>query len=282
MSPDRTRTPTASAPARLPAPLCTPACAPVFEAANVPLFLELRAPWEWMELHLSRVYYGDVRTRGSGSPVVVVPGFLSSDLHLQDLRLWLARIGYRPISSDIGRNADCPDLLLERLLETLDDAHREVKRPIQLVGHSFGGVLAWAAAARRPGIVSQVIALGAPLNGLRAHRRVLDMARMLAATLPPPRDRPRRHGDHSHATECACEFLKDGVGDTTSGPHLVSVYSKSDGVVDWRTCLAEPPAENVQVHGSHLGLVMNRHVYEILGARLSAGEAAASRIGAAA
>lgn len=274
----------ATEPIRFPAPLCSPDCAPVFQAVEVPLFLELRAPLEWVELRLSRVYYGGVKTRGRGAPVVVVPGFLSSDLHLQSLQWWLARIGYRPFGSDIGRNADCPDVLLERLLETVDRTFAEVGRPVQLIGHSFGGVLARAAAERRPASVSQVITLGAPLRALRAHRRVLAAAKALSAALPPPRERPRRHRDHSHATECACEFLRNSADAWPDGVRLVSLYSKSDGVVDWRTCLVDPPAFSVEVHGSHIGMVANREVYERLAVLLSEGvhDVAAARVTGAA
>ncbi len=52
--------------------------------------------------------------------------------------------------SDIGRNADCPDVLLERLIETVEDTNQRAGRRVRLIGHSFGGVLARAAAARMP------------------------------------------------------------------------------------------------------------------------------------
>ena len=55
--------------------------------------------------------------RGRGEPVVVVPGFLASDFSLTELFGWLARIGYRPFFSQIGRNADCTDYVAKMLLE---------------------------------------------------------------------------------------------------------------------------------------------------------------------
>ena len=36
------------------------------------------------------------------------------------MHLWLGRIGYRSYLSGIGCNAGCPDILMERLLETVE------------------------------------------------------------------------------------------------------------------------------------------------------------------
>ncbi len=257
---------------RFPAPLCSPNCAPVFEAADPPLWQEMSAGPEWLALHVSPVYYGCAVARGQSGPVIVVPGFLASDVYLTELYLWLRRIGFSPVLSDVGINADCPDVLLERLLETIDATAAETRRKVQIIGHSFGGVLARAAAQRRPASVSQVITLGAPLRALRAHRRVLAAAKALSAALPPPHERPRRHRDHAHATECACEFLHNSADAWPRSVRLVSLYSKSDGVVDWRTCLVDPPASNVEVHGSHIGMVASREVYERLAVFLAEGE----------
>ena len=50
-----------------------------------------------------------------------------------------------------------------------------------------------------------------------------------------------------------------------------SVYSRSDGIVDWRACLQEvgPVSENVAVRGSHLGLGANAAVLWVVADRLA-------------
>ncbi len=271
----------------LPAPLCSPACAPVFEPVALPLWRELSTGLTWLQLRLSPVYYGRFSLRGNRSPVVVVPGFLQSDLYLADLYFWLRRIGYTPFFSDIGRNADCPDVLLERLIETVDAVHRQSGRKVQLIGHSFGGVLARAAAAERPEMVSQVIALGSPIRALRAHRWVLEAARAMGRVLPSPASRPRRHGDHDHSRECACEFLHKKRDRWPPEVRRAAIYTKGDGVVDWRVCLDEDESRNFEVHGSHTALVFNEEVYRLLARLLAEVEdrtekEAASEIGTAA
>jgi hypothetical protein len=50
---------------------------------------------------------------------------------------------------------------------------------------------------------------------------------------------------------------------------FVSVYSRSDGIVDWRSCL-DPCAEHVEVDSSHIGMTVNTSVYRVLAERLAA------------
>src|ERR1700690_4251423 len=108
------------------------------------------SPWtealfaaEVLLLHATPVYYGFGVPRGDGSAVVIIPGFLGTDLYLSELHGWLERIGYRPYFSGIGINAQCPNLLVQRhLSETIKRALRETGRKIHLIGHSLGGVIA--------------------------------------------------------------------------------------------------------------------------------------------
>ena len=53
---------------------------------------------------------------------------------------------------------------------------------------------------------------------------------------------------------------------TLSPPEVgfTALYSKTDGVVDWRACL-DPAAEQIEVRASHLGMGLNAEVYAELG-----------------
>jgi triacylglycerol lipase len=44
---------------------------------------------------------------------------------------------------------------------------------------------------------------------------------------------------------------------------LFSVYSRSDGVLRWQTCVADY-AECIEVSGSHIGLAFNRQAYRAI------------------
>ena len=39
------------------------------------------------------------------------------------------------------------------------------------------------------------------------------------------------------------------------------IYSRRDGVVNWRACHDEAPAVNIEVEASHLGIVVNKEAY---------------------
>lgn len=94
-------------------------------------------------LHASPVYWGLGVPHGDGSAVIIIPGFLGTDLYLMELHAWLKRIGYRPYFSGIGVNAECPNLLIQRRLnQTIKKALKDTGRKIHLIGHSLGGVIA--------------------------------------------------------------------------------------------------------------------------------------------
>ena len=60
------------------------------------------------------------------------------------------------------------------------------------------------------------------------------------------------------------------VGETPP-PSVVrtAIYTKSDGIIDWRCCLDEDEQLNIEVKGTHAGLAFNPSVYRIV-ARLLA------------
>src|ERR1700739_2012984 len=79
-------------------------------------------------LHATPVYYGLGVPRGDGSAVVIIPGFLGTDVYLTELHAWLGRLGYRPYFSGIGINAECPNLLIQRRLnQTIEKALAETE-----------------------------------------------------------------------------------------------------------------------------------------------------------
>ncbi len=71
------------------------------------------------------------------------------------------------------------------------------------------------------------------------------------------------HGECCHpGVECAAPLAAD-IGFT-------SVYSRSDGIVDWRSCL-DPAAEHVEVSASHIGMAVNPQVFRAVAGALAAG-----------
>jgi len=241
-----------------------------FQSAPVPLWREVLFGVDWLSLRLSPVYYGFGVPRGDGAPVIVVPGFMGSDSYLLELHNWLRRIGYQPYYSRIGRNAECPDVLTERLFETMDQARRDTGRKVHLVGHSLGGLLARSAAAQRPEQVTQVISLASPFRDIRVHPMVLAAAGLVRRQIQQGGQRRQRAVKRECFTGgCTCRFVTSVLDELPKGVRRAAIYTKTDGVVDWQSCVETDRRFNTEVGGTHIGLAFNPQVYEKL-ARLLA------------
>lgn len=226
------------------------------------LWRELSWPIDWLELRASRVYRGKDVHRGDGRPIVLVPGFMASDASMFEMHRWLRRVGFDSRTSRIGRNADCPDILLEKLVERVEEVHTETGQTVTLIGHSLGGVLARASTVRRPDLVAQVITLGSPVGKGEVHPLVLSLIKAVSKVTPTPSESPRVHGDHDHCGSCSCSLNEALSEPFPAGVPRASIYSRRDGIVDWRSSIDEAPGLNIPVNCTHLGMTVSREVYE--------------------
>lgn len=239
-----------------------------YEAVSLPIWLELLAGVEMLCLRISPVYWGYGIPRGDGSAVVVVPGFLLTDLYLTEFRAWLRRIGYSPYSSGIGINAECPNLLIKQhLIETVETAYAETGRKVHVIGHSLGGVLARAVASQLPSRVASVITLGAPFRGVSVHPMILRAVNLVRGQIH------ERNGEtvlpSCYTGACTCRFLESLVLKLPRSVRRTAVYTKSDGIVDWKVCRTGNSANDFEVSSSHIGLVFNSVVYDLVARRLA-------------
>jgi pimeloyl-ACP methyl ester carboxylesterase len=228
---------------------------------------ETRCLLEATRLFADPVAYGRGVPHGDGRPVIVVPGFLASDDSLMLLRRWLPVVGYRPHTAGFLFNVDCADRAVERVEHLAEALHATTGRRVAIVGHSRGGHLARATAARRPELVSHAISMGADLQGLvgiswptRAAvglvRRGLHLTR-------------RSRDPDCFRAHCSCGFIRDYTAEfPIDRVRLTSIYTKGDGVVRWERAIVEE-ADCVEVTGSHIGLMANRKVYRAIAAALA-------------
>jgi triacylglycerol lipase len=239
-----------------------------YAEADVTIWKEALFGAELLLLHASPVYYGLGVPHGDGSGVVIVPGFLGTDSYLKQLHSWLARIGYRPYFSGIGLNAECPNLLIQhRLNENIEKALLETERKVHLIGHSLGGIITRSVANQRPGDVASVITLGSPFRGTVAHRTVLNAAEAVRKQIL------KEHGPGVLPTcytgRCTCNFLSSLRRKMPRSMFETAIYTRQDGVVDWRYCITGNAASDFEVSGTHIGLAFNASVYTIIANRLS-------------
>jgi PGAP1-like protein len=239
-----------------------------FAEANVTIWKEALFGAELLLLHASPIYYGLGVPRGDGSAVVLVPGFLGTDSYLTQMRYWLERIGYRAYISGIGLNADCPNILIQRRLnENIGKALLETERKIHLIGHSLGGIIARSVANQRPDEVASVITLASPFRGTVAHRTVLRAAEHVRKRILAT------HGPGVLPTcytgRCTCNFLDSLRRKMPASVMETAIYTKHDGVVDWRYCVTGHANHDFEVPGTHIGLAFNSSVYSIVAKRLA-------------
>ena len=235
-------------------------------SSALPIWFESLVGVDWTLLHLSPVYYGFGVPQGDGAAVVVVPGFLGSDFYLYELYLWLARIGYKPYFSNIGWNADCLNTLAEKLTATIKRAHAETGKKVHLIGHSLGGILSRSTAAQNPELVDSVITLGSPFRGVKSHPQVLQMSERIRRRIFLTVDR-KEHPD-CFTGFCNCPAVTALHNSLPDDIRQTAIYTKTDGIVDWQSCVLRNEKKDFEVTGTHIGLAFNFQVYKTIAARL--------------
>jgi triacylglycerol lipase len=233
----------------------------------------------WGELRYSAELarlLGDARLRAprrsaDARPVMLIPGFMAGDASLMVMRAWLRRRGHPVAMSGMLANVDCGGRTVARLQDSLADFAAECGRPVALVGQSRGGAFARVLAVRNPELVSGLVMLGSPvLDPLAISPRVLRTVRLIARLgdlgLPGVFSTKCRDGD------CCTTFDADLAAPLAKNLQAVSVYSRSDGVVDWRACI-DPAAEPVEIDSSHCGMSVHPAVYRVLEQALDGREA---------
>ena len=191
---------------------------------------------------------------GDGHAVMVLPGFGADDLATLPLRRALRRLGYSVYGWGLGRNLGMRSGLklgMARQLQRLYDRHHGA---VSLVGWSLGGTFAREIARHRPDRVRQVFTLGSPINGHPHANNMQTLFRLINRGQPTTVDWDA--------------FNKRRVPPPVP---CTAIYTRTDGIVAWRCCVedAAPNTQNIEVRGSHSGLVFNHQVLAALATHLS-------------
>jgi pimeloyl-ACP methyl ester carboxylesterase len=200
--------------------------------------------------------------KGDGHPVMVLPGFLASDVSTRPLRSFLRVKGYQSEGWGLGRNLGThivggDHIVSDELIDQVIRLSVKSNQKVSLVGWSLGGILAREVSRVAPDCVRQVITLGSPFNSSEGTTpMVAKMFEMINGDLV---------AKNSHLVE-----------KTYTAPPVPSsaIYSRSDGIVSWRACINKPDAlnkqtENIEVKGSHSGLGHNHQAIRIIANRLA-------------
>jgi pimeloyl-ACP methyl ester carboxylesterase len=214
-----------------------------------------RLAWSHVGHRRARTPYAGARVVRDADPVVLVPGFMAGDASLSALSRALRGEGYRTYRSHIHANVGCTLRAAAQLESRLESVAARRGRRVRIVGHSLGGLLARGLAVRRPDLVSGIVTLGSPMLAPGAHhpslaRSVDTLVRLSRAGLPGLMALECVAGD------CARTSFDESRQPVPDGVDFIAVYSRRDGIVDWRACV-DPLAEPVEVRSSHLGLVVD-------------------------
>ncbi len=196
--------------------------------------------------------------------VMLIPGFMAGDLSLAPLSFFCQWLGHKTEYAGIWSNSDCPRETMMHLEQRLERIHQRYQQRVVVIGQSLGGVYARELAARRPQSVERVITLGSPI------RDVTDSSAPLVAATARMVARARRLEGGCMTESCACG-MKLAERHPGEVPTTV-VYSRTDGVVHWESCVDRTGArgvENVEVMASHIGMGLNSDVYRVIADRLA-------------
>lgn len=193
--------------------------------------------------------------RGAGEPVLVLPGFMTSDTSTLVLRRFLSRLGYAAYGWGLGRNHGRVEELVPQTLEHIDAIAQRHGAPLRLVGWSLGGVIARESARESPERVERIVTMGTPVVGGPKHTAAAERYLQRGADLDRIAARVAERNAVSIDAPITC------------------IYSKLDAVVAWRACLDPNPdnqVEYVEVALAHSELGVSAQVLEIVARRLAA------------
>lgn len=198
---------------------------------------------------------------------MLVPGYLAGDGSLATMTHWLRRAGHRTSRAGIRSNVDCSEASTERLLERLERFAERHGRRVAVIGQSRGGNQARVLAVRRPDLVSGVIVLGSPTVDPLAVNPLVRLNLAVVGALGSV-GAPGLLAPGCLDGDCCRDFRAETSGEFPRGVGFVAIYSRSDGIVDWRACL-DPAAEHVEVRSTHCGMSVNVEVYRAVADELA-------------
>jgi pimeloyl-ACP methyl ester carboxylesterase len=235
---------------------------------------EAQALNEFFALQRDPVLRGVGVARGDGRLVLVIPGLFGSDIYLEPLRGWLRRIGYRPVRSSVMMNAGCPQRLRNQIEMALRPSRERHPGPLAIIGHSRGGMLAWAIASHLQEQTSHLVLLGSPapavVTMMRMNPNLSQFTGVAASGVAQAGQRALRLLDPDcNVPACGCPYTTDLRGNLSRATRVLSICSADDKVVPSRAAEVIG-GENLVVRGSHSGLVYNRAVYPAIARFLAA------------
>ena len=226
------------------------------QAPSLPLLLlEGRAFGEFGALLGGYLPLLKLAPRGDGHAVLVLPGLAANDWSTAALRRFLRDRGYRTYGWGQGLNRGPVPGMVEKLRARFERIRKKSGGKVSVIGWSLGGIYARELAKAFPNDVRQVITLCSPFGG-NAH------------TSNVSRTYERLSGRSASRRPSDPDIAKPAPVPSTA------IFSRSDGIVAWQSCLEPlgPERENVEVAASHCGIGHHPLALYVIADRLAQGE----------
>ncbi|MGH9133176.1 MAG: esterase/lipase family protein, partial [Ilumatobacteraceae bacterium] len=187
--------------------------------------------------------------RGTGRPVLLLPGLGATDVSLLALGRFLRRLGHDARPLGLGRiTADVAGtvpLVIERA------HHVAGGDTVALVGQSLGGVLAREAVRQQPHLVRRLITFGSPVVG-----------------------GPEYTATRNRYTAAERDEIHRRIEERSQIPlpvPITAIWSANDGIVSTAASIDRRHAavEHVEVTSSHLGMGFDPDVWRVVAERLA-------------
>jgi hypothetical protein len=180
--------------------------------------------------------------------IIVYPGFLTGNFSTIMMRRYLKSFGHNVFGWEGGINSG----YCRKVDQALEDQFLKISsenEKVVLIGWSLGGIYARELARKYPKKVLKVIAIGSPFGNIMKGTNI----RWLYMFISGKKIRDL------HPT------LLKKLSKPLAVP-FISIYSRQDGVVDFRACIQKGisahPYFHIEVRGTHLGLPFNLEVFK--------------------
>ena len=202
--------------------------------------------------------------RQRGEPVILIHGLWMRALVMRPLAARLRHAGFAPHCLDHASLRAVPEATLTRLASRVRALQ---ERPVHLVGHSLGGVLALALCRTHPELpIGRVACIGSPLAGSRSAQRLRELG--LAWLAGRSRDLLEQGVPPPQGVEVG---LIAGTRAFGAGQWLSRIEPPHDGTVSVAETRVAGLADHLCLAHSHTGLLFAGDVAAAVGRFLRTG-----------
>jgi hypothetical protein len=112
-----------------------------------------------------------------------------------------------------------------------------------------------------------VITLASPFRGTVTNKTVLHAAEVVRLRILA------EHGrgvlPDCYTGRCTCNFINSLSREIPQSVVETAIYTRHDGIVDWRYCMTRNEDVDFEVPGTHIGMAFNASAYAIVAERLA-------------